>query len=137
MKIICLYLKNLKLNIDLSVEIISEIARRNEMSASALVAIVDEFESNYYLDSMRCMINNKKDRVNAYKWQKSLPIVIALDFLGSPKDFLNFCLTSKHNFSKYVPRLHRRILAQPFKDESVRIAAWQASLGKVNSRVRV
>lgn len=132
MKIICLYLKNLKLNIDLSVEIISEIARKNEMNASSLVTIIDEFESNYYLDSIRCMINNKKDRVNAYKWQKSLPIVIALDFFGSPKDFLNFCLTNKQNFHKYIPRLHKQILSQPFKDESVRLAAWQASLGKVS-----
>jgi hypothetical protein len=131
-KVICLYLKNLKLNIDLSVEIISEIARKNEMSASALVTIVDEFESNYYLDSIRCMINNKKDRTNAFKWQKSLPIIIALDFAGSPKDFLNFCLTSKHNYQKFIPRLHKQVLARPFKDESTRLVAWQTALGKVS-----
>jgi hypothetical protein len=131
MKIICLYLKNIKLELDLSVEIISEIARKNDIDTSSLVSIVDEFESNYYLDSCRGLINNRHERLKLQKWKRLMPVVLSLDWLADTRDHLSVCFVNKSFAEKLLPRFYKKILSSTLKNDESRIEAWKGALGKV------
>ena len=130
--LIAYYLKNLKLNFELPSEIIFEIAKEHELPTEYLARVVDDFENKYWLANITKLIKERSNsKSQGYKWGRLLPYKCALEYIGSYKDMLNFCLANKQMEEKFMPKFHSRILCGVLNDDKLRIEVYKAVLHTV------
>lgn len=66
-KVIQLYLKNLRINIDLATEIVSELALKNSIEPFIVVGVIDELESSFYVNTLAASKDKSyRDKLNTY-----------------------------------------------------------------------
>lgn len=127
---ICVYLKNLKIEIDLGKEILSVIALKNNINNDIFVPIVDEYENNFYLEQIKPTNNTRSYRNKFKKWQRKFVYVLAFEFLNC-QDIFQFVRSSKRHWNELRNKLFSRKIIEITENNNIRFIIWKSILGKV------
>lgn len=135
LKNISIYLSHLNLSLGYSTEILSTIAKQQEVGTDVLVTLIDSLESNYHTRDMAKFNRSREDPKQLIQnWgEKLVPFRLALDFLGSPQDLLEVLLVNKEWNTRFNDLIYSRMLTQSgLLGVEQRKGLWQAILQPVS-----
>lgn len=133
LQVIVFYLQNLKigLGLDLATEIITEIAKNNDLKTSYIASILDDFENDFILTQIQKSLNKRNNKKLSFKWKKNIGFKLAFEYLSTYKEKLNLTLASKELNKKLSPKLKKSFLITNFYHHKKRMLIWSSILSTV------
>lgn len=126
--IIAMYIKNIGLEIDLGIEIISVIVKKFDLCVSTYMSLIDDLESNNAIESYNKTISEKVAVKKSKLTAKINIIESSLEYIASPVDILKLCLSNKLYFERNFKKFKKRILLCDLTFKANRILIWKNAL---------
>ena len=98
------------MNLELGKEIIGQIGKQNKINFHFLASMVDEYESDHILKKLNQGMKKADHQKDLLKYERKLIFKGALDYINTPIDILNVCLTKKSIKETFMHKLYKKVL---------------------------